>query len=153
MAEHPNATRIRTAYAAFAAGDLAAVLDQFDPEVVTHLAGDGQLAGFQKGRDGLSAVIANAFELTGGTQRLDVQQVFADADHAVVHVRERATRAADGVTLDVQEVHLLALGADGRMREFRDIPADPDRHDAFFDGRRRNRVRAHSPARLDLICG
>ncbi len=135
MAEHLNATRIRTAYAAFAAGDLAAVLEHFDPDVVTHVSGDGPLAGVQKGRDGLSAVIGHGFEVTGGTQRLDVQQVFADADHAIVQVRETATRAADGVTLDVQEVHLLALGEDGRVREFRDIPADPDRHDAFFDGR------------------
>lgn len=135
MTEHANATRIRTAYAAFAAGDLATVLEHFDPEVLTHVAGDGPLAGVQKGRDGLGAVIAHGFELTGGTQRLDVAQVFADADHAVVHVRETATRVADGATLDVQEVHLLALGADGRIVEFRDLPADPDLHDAFFDGR------------------
>lgn len=135
MAEHPNATNIRTAYAAFAAGDLAAVLARFDPDVVTHVAGDGPLAGAQKGRDGLSAVILHGFELTGGTQRLDVQNVFADAEQAVVHVHETATRAADGVVLDVHEVHLLGLGEDGLIREFRDIPADPDHHDAFFDGR------------------
>lgn len=134
MSEHVNATRIRGAYAAFAAGDLATVLEQFDPDVLTHVAGNGPLAGVQKGRDGLGAVIAHGFELTGGTQRLDVQQIFADAEHAVVQVRETATRAADGLALDVHEVHLLALGEDGRITEFRDIPADPDLHDAFFDG-------------------
>lgn len=135
MAEHPNAARIRSTYAAFAAGDLAAVLDQFDPDVITHVAGDGPLAGVQKGHDGLGAVIGHGFTLTGGTQRLEVQQVFADAEHAVVHVRETATRTADGAALDVHEVHLITLGADGRITQFRDIPADPDLHNAFFDGR------------------
>lgn len=135
MAEHPNAARIRDAYAAFAAGDLATVLQQFDPDVVTYVAGDGPLAGVQKGHEGLGAVIGHGLEVSGGTQRLEVQDIFADADYAIVQVRETATRAADGVTLDVREVHLLALGEDGLIREFRDIPIDPDVHDAFFDGR------------------
>lgn len=135
MAEHPNAERIRSAYAAFAAGDLPTVLDRFSPDVAMHVGGHGPLAGVQKGHDGVAAVVAHGLELSGGSQRLAVQGVFADDGHAVVHLRETATRAADGVTLDVHEVHLLTLSEDGRITEFRDIPTDPEVHDAFFDGR------------------
>jgi ketosteroid isomerase-like protein len=134
MAEHPNATQIRRVYAAFAAGEMGEVLERFDPDVVMYVGGAGPLAGVQKGRDGVTAVVTHSMELTGGTQRLDVQQVFADDDHAVVHVRETATRAADRAILDVHEVHLLTLGPDGRIKEFWDIPADAGVHDAFFDG-------------------
>lgn len=135
MAEHPNVTRIRQAYAAFSAGDLPSVLEQFAPDTLFHVAGTGPLAGVQKGRDGVTAVIAQSLELSGGTQRFALQNVFADDEHGVVHVRETATRAADGTALDAPEVHLLAFDADGRIAEFWDIPADPDAHDAFFDGR------------------
>lgn len=135
MAEHANVTTIRNAYTAFAAGDVAAVLALFSPDLVFHVAGSGPLAGEQKGLDGLQAVLGNGHETTGGTQRFALQHVFADDDHGVVHVRETATRAADGVVLDVHEVHLLRLDADGLITEFWDIPTDPDVHDAFFDGR------------------
>lgn len=135
MAEHPNAIHIRRVYNAYAARDLTAVAEQFAPDLTFHVGGDGPLAGVQKGREGLAAVIAHSLETTGGTQQFELHNVYADDEHAVVHVRETATRAADGVTLDVEEVHLLALGDGGLIEEFWDIPSDPDVHDAFFDGR------------------
>jgi len=135
MPEHPNATRIRETYAALAADDLATVLAAFDPDVVLHVGGSGEMAGDHKGLDSLAEVVGHIIELTGGTWRLTVQNVFADAEYAAVHVHETATRAADGAVLDVYEVNLLRLGPDGRVVDFRDIPADPITHDAFFDGR------------------
>jgi uncharacterized protein len=134
MAEHPNVPRIRQAYTALAAGDLPTVLGQFAPDVIFHVGGDGPLAGAQKGVEGATAALVHGFEVTGGTQRFDVRNVFADDDHAVVHVRETATRAADGVTLDVEEVHLFSFNDEGLVAELWDIPADPTTHDAFFDG-------------------
>lgn len=135
MAEHPNVARFRHAYAALAAGDVPTVLEQFAPDIIFHVGGDGPLAGAQKGREGATAALVHGFEVSGGTQRFDVRNMFADDDHAVVHVRETATRAADGVTLDVEEVHLFAINADGLIAELWDIPADPNVHDDFFDGR------------------
>ncbi|MCA1846465.1 MAG: nuclear transport factor 2 family protein [Actinobacteria bacterium] len=135
MAEHPNAVRIRQTYAAFAAGDLPAVLERFAPDTVFHVGGNGPLTGDHKGREGVTTTIVHSLELTGGTQRYELRNVFADNDHAIVHVREIATRAADGVTLDAEEVHLIGFDADGLIADFWDIPADPDTHDDFFDGR------------------
>jgi ketosteroid isomerase-like protein len=135
MAEHPNVARIRQAYARLAAGDLPTVLEQFAPDIAFHVGGDGPLAGVQKGREGATAALMHGFEVSGGTQRFDVRNIFADDEHAVVHVRETATRAADGVTLDVDEVHLFAFDTNGLIGELWDIPADPKTHDDFFDGR------------------
>ena len=134
MAEHPNVPRIRQAYSALAAGDLPAVLEQFAPDIAFHVGGCGPLAGVQKGRDSALAAVVYGFELTGGTQRFELRNVFADDDHAVIHVRETATRAADGAPLDVEEVHLFAFDSDGLIAELWDIPSEPDLHDNFFDG-------------------
>ena len=135
MAQHANAARLRDGYAAFAAGDVPTVLAMFSPDLVMHVGGDGPLAGIQKGHEGLTAVIGHGMEVSGGTQRFEMQNVFADDEHGIVHVRELATRAADGKGLDVHEVHLVSFDENGLIAEFWDIPDDPDVHDGFFDGR------------------
>lgn len=134
MAQHPNAARLRDGYAAFVAGDIPTVLALFSPDLVLHVGGDGPLAGVQKGHEGLMAVVGLTMEVSGGTQKFELQNVFADDLHGIVHVRETATRAADGKELDVHEVHLVTFDDEGRIAEFTDIPDDPDVHDGFFDG-------------------
>lgn len=134
MSEHPNVARVHAAYAAFAAGDLPAVLDWFAPDAVFHVAGDGPLAGDHKGHEAITAALVQSFQMTGGTQRIDVKKVYADGEHAVVVVHETATRARDGATLDIDEVHLATLDPAGRVTDFWDLPSDPDVHDAFFAG-------------------
>ncbi|MGQ0466266.1 MAG: nuclear transport factor 2 family protein [Sporichthyaceae bacterium] len=135
MAEHPNALRIRSAYAKFATGDLPAVLETFAPDAVFHVGGEGPNAGDYKGRAAIGEQLVNGARETGGSQRFEIRGVFADDRHAVVATRETATRARDGAVIDVEEVHLMTLDPDGRIVGFWDIPADPDAHNAFFDGR------------------
>jgi ketosteroid isomerase-like protein len=135
MSEHPNATGVRAAYANYAAGDLAAVLDSFAADAVFHVGGDGPMTGAHKGHGEIVAALTQSYELTGGSQVFDLHHVYADDTYGVVHVRETATRSTDGATLDIDEVHLIVFAPDGRIADFRDLPADPARHDAFFDGR------------------
>ncbi len=134
MSEHPNAVALRHVYAAFAAGDLPTVLSAFAPDAVMHARGDGPMAGDHKGHEAITALLVGGFELTGGTQRIGVREVYADAEHGVVVVQETATRAADGARLEVAETHLVRFGPDGTVTDFWDIPADPKAHDDFFDG-------------------
>ena len=134
MAEHPNTAKIRAAYDAFAAADLPNVLEAFAPDGVFHAAGDGPLAGDHKGREAIGTALIGSFQMTGGTQRIDVKSLYADDEHAVIVVHETATRARDGATLDIDEVHLAVLDRDGLVVELWDIPSDPDVHDAFFAG-------------------
>jgi ketosteroid isomerase-like protein len=134
MAEHPNVQRIRDAYAAFAVGDLTTALKDLAPDAVFHFNGTGPLSGDRTGGDDISAGLIGVFELTGGTQKLDIGSVFADDHHGVVVLHETASRP-DGAALDVDEVHLLALDGEGRITEFWDVPNDPEAHDRFFDGK------------------
>lgn len=134
MAEHPNVQRIRDAYAAFAAGDLAASLKDVAPDGVFHFNGEGPNSGDHQGAEAIGAALISLFELTGGSQVLDIKSVFADDRHGVVVLHETASRT-DGVKLDIDEVHVLALDGEGRITDLWDLPADPEVHDKFFDGR------------------
>jgi ketosteroid isomerase-like protein len=134
MAEHPNVQRIRDAYAAFAVGDLTTALKDLAPDAVFHFNGSGPLSGDRTGADDISAGLIGVFELTGGTQKLDIASVFADDRHGVVVLHETASRP-DGAALDVDEVHVLAIDGEGRITELWDVPNDPEAHDRFFDGK------------------
>lgn len=133
MAEHRNVQRIRDAYGALAAGDLAAGLKDLAPDAVLHLKGTGPLSGDHTGVDDITTALAGLFALTAGTLTLEVASVFAGDHHAVVVLRESARRP-DGATLDVDEVHVLALDDGGRITDLWDLPSDPDAHERFFDG-------------------
>ena len=84
MPEHPNVQRIRDAYAAFSAGDLTAALKDLAPNAVFHFNGRGPLSGDHTGVDAITAALIGTFELTAGTQRLDIASVYADDRHGVV---------------------------------------------------------------------
>jgi uncharacterized protein len=133
MAEHRNVQRIRDAYAALSVGDLAAGLKDLAPQGVLHIKGSGPLSGDHTGVDAITTALIGLFELTAGTLTLDVRSVFAGDHHAVVVLREAASRP-DGATLDVDEVHVLALDDDGAITDLWDLPSDPDAHERFFDG-------------------
>lgn len=134
MAQHPNVTRVHDAYAAFAKGDLNTALGDLADDAVFHFNGDGPNSGDHKGRQAIEAALISNFELTGGTQVLNIHDIFADDLHAVVSLRETATRT-DGATLDVEEAHVLTFDNDGKITNLWDLPADPEAHDRFFDGR------------------
>ncbi len=133
MSEHPNVQRVRSAYNAFANLDLTTALKDLAPDAVFHFNGMGPLSGDHKGVEDVTAVLMAGFELTGGTQKLDVSTVFADDLHAVVSIHESASRP-DGATLDMDEVHLISFDNQGRITDLWDLPTDPDAHSRFFDG-------------------
>src|SRR3974390_2486393 len=92
MAEHPNVQRIRDAYAAFSIGDLTAALKDLAPNAVFHFNGRGPLRGHHTGVDDITSALTGIFELTAGTQMLDIANVYADDHHGIVVMRETATR-------------------------------------------------------------
>jgi uncharacterized protein len=134
MSEHPNVQRVRDAYAAFAQGDLDAALKDLAPDAVFHFHGEGPNSGDHKGDEAIRAALIKNFELTNGTQKLDLKSVYADDQHAVVTMRETASRT-DGASLDIEEAHVLTFDPDGRITNLWDLPEDPEVHDRFFDGR------------------
>ena len=78
MAEHPNATAYRRAAAAFRAGDLAAIEELIDEDVVWHIPGTNRWAGDCRGREAVAAFLA---ELVGTGFWLTEHDVFGNDEH------------------------------------------------------------------------
>jgi hypothetical protein len=133
MAEHPNVVVIRRIYEAFGQGDLVNALDGLAPECVFHFNGSGPLAGDHVGPEAIAASLIKGAEMTGGSLKLDILNIYADDLHGVVVLQESGSRP-DGATLDVAEAHVLTFDDQGRITNFWDLPSDPDAHDRFFDG-------------------
>jgi len=133
MAEHPNVQTVRNAYESFAKGDLDGALADLADDCVFHFGGDGPNSGDHKGREAIAAALIKNFELTGGTQALEVSRIFADDDHAAVVIHETASRP-DGAALAMDEVHILRL-REGKVLDLWDLPEDIQAHTAFFDGK------------------
>jgi uncharacterized protein len=133
MAEHPNVKRVRDAYAAFDKADLNGALADMADDAVFHFTGEGPNSGDHKGREAIEAALVHNYQLTNGTQKLEIHDIFADDHRGVVVLRETATRN-DGATLDMEESHVLAI-RDGKVTDLWDLPTDAEAHDRFFDGR------------------
>ncbi|MFN0283902.1 MAG: nuclear transport factor 2 family protein [Kineosporiaceae bacterium] len=102
MSAESNAALVRTMIEKFLHGDLAAVGRCFAADAVWELPGRGTLAGEYKGPDAIIGFLARAFELSGGTLRLDVLDVLA-SDTGTAHV-QRVTADNRGRQLDCVEV-------------------------------------------------
>ena len=121
MAEHPNVTRMKDGYAAFAKGDFAVLNDLFADDIVWHIGGHNQLTRDYRGRDEVYGFFGKLLELTDGTFHLDLHAVFADDEHAVALVVGTASRG--GKTTTVNEAHVYHM-RDGRVTEFWDASTD-----------------------------
>jgi hypothetical protein len=124
-----NATLVRTLIDDFLRGDLAAVAGHFHPDAVWHLPGRGVLAGEYHGPEAIVGFLARAFELSGGTLRLDVLDVMASptgGSHVQRVTAEHAGRRLDCIEILAHEIR------DGRISR---TYHRPDAHaiDAFFD--------------------
>lgn len=124
---------MRQTYDAMASGDGAAVVAAFAEDGVLHVSTHGPFGGDHKGHEAIARVLGGLFEWTGGTLRMDIEELFADEQHGVALLTETATRARDGATLSVRETHLCRF-EHGHIAELWDIPSPLDRadHDAFF---------------------
>ena len=99
MEEHPNAARVRALFAAFERADLATIQATIPVHAIWHFPGrTGQLAGTHRGRDAILQLLMRVPQLTGGTFRLELEDVLANDRHAVALFRGHGMR--DGRTLD-----------------------------------------------------
>jgi ketosteroid isomerase-like protein len=105
--EHPNATVFRRAYEAFNSGDLAAVREFNDPNVVWHVEGRSRFAGDKRGIDATLAFFGELMQASGGTFRLEVHDIVANDDHAVALVTSHIE--AGGKTVEGRAAHVLHM--------------------------------------------
>jgi ketosteroid isomerase-like protein len=121
MAEHPNVTRIKDAYTAFAKGDSAVLEDFFAEDVLWHDGGRNQVSGEYRGREAVFGLLGKLMELTEGSFRADLHAVFADDEHGVALAVLTASRG--GRSFELNEVQVFHL-RDGKVVEVWIAPTD-----------------------------
>ncbi|HUQ38756.1 MAG TPA: nuclear transport factor 2 family protein [Acidimicrobiales bacterium] len=126
---HENERIIRDAYAAMARGDGRGLATLLTPETRWIIAGQGPLAGTYAGPDAIFGLWKEIAAQTGGGLRLEVRDVLANDDRAVVLVHARGNR--DGQALDERQVAVFEL-AGGKVTTATFIYEDPVAYDEFW---------------------
>ena len=130
MGDDPNSAVVRRLYSAFRAGDNDAARDCFTEDVAWHLPGHSPLAGDYIGFDQISAEFFGRIrELTGGSFKVEVLEIFPGVDRVVI--LQRTTGERDGRTLDILVCQLMTL-RHGKIADVRGFQADQYALDAFW---------------------
>lgn len=114
MADHPNVDVIRRGYEAFSAGDMNALAEVMDENVIWHVPGNNPHSGDYKGRDETFAYYAKLGEASEGTLKVEVHDILANDEHAVGMHRDTAQRG--GKSLDTNEILIFHI-RDGKIVE------------------------------------
>jgi ketosteroid isomerase-like protein len=121
---HPNEDRLRELSAAFARGDLEALLDGCTDDVLFAVPGYASVSGSYT-RSEFPGWIQDVMERTGGTFREDIVEVVANDEHGVLLLVQTFDR--DGEHYEYQTAHLVSFTGSkiarwtehpGSMRDF-----------------------------------
>ena len=123
-------TLVRRGYAAFNTGDVATLREILSHDVVQHSPGTSQVAGIYKGIDAVLGLYAKLGELTGGTFRAQLIDVFGDGQGHVTSVHQ-TTGTRNGTTLVSRGAILFTFLGD-RVTDLLEMHADLPADDAFF---------------------
>jgi len=126
---HPNAELLRSGYEAFAKGDIPAALRTFAEDITWHVPGRSPLSGDYKGHDEVVGFFTKSMELSGGTLRVEPDEILADGDRVVVLTTVSAERK--GRSWSSPEVHLWRV-VDGKAVEFHEFQGDQQTEDEFW---------------------
>lgn len=126
---HPNEELAQHGFDAFSKGDSEALAALMADDIVFHFPGRGPLAGDHRGKDQVLANLAKQGELTGGTFRVEVHDIVANDDHAIVLTAARAER---GDRSWEDNAVLVFHIRDGKFSEAWLHPGDQYAGDEFF---------------------
>ncbi len=112
---HPNEDLLRRGYEAFGSGDMDTVRETLSPDIVWHVAGNGQLSGDYRGIDDVLGLFGRLFEMTQGNFRFDIHDIIANDTHGVVLAT--LTASVGGKDITDRQVHVWHA-QDGRGTEF-----------------------------------
>jgi len=129
MGAAENAAKIRDGYAAFNRGDVPALVELFDENIVWHFPGTSKLAGEHIGRDAVLAMLGEYGAASGGTLQATPIDVMASDDHVAGWARDTAT--AKGRTLDIDSSVIFTM-RDGKVTECLHLVHDQAALDAFL---------------------
>jgi len=124
-----NAALIRSGYEAFSRGDVQAVLSLFDNDILWHVPGRGPLSHDYHGPSEVLGFLQHFTELSGGTFRIQVDDVLANDDKVVVLCTESAQRG--GQSWSSPQVHVWTV-KDGHVAKFWQYQGDQQAEDEFW---------------------
>ena len=104
----PEQDLIKRGYAAFARGDMKAVLEFIDPEIEVHEPGGGVEPGVRRSIDGFLASIRNVQEVWEDFA-LEPEEVIELEDRLLVRVLMRGTGKGSGVPIHTRVAHLWTV--------------------------------------------
>jgi uncharacterized protein len=126
---HPNEALIRASYEAMARHDGAYLANLLAPDARWVICGEGPLSGTYTGQDEIFRVWKMVAAQTGGGLQLDIQDVLANDERAVVLVTARGERK--GHSLKERQVAIFELTG-GHVTEARFLYENPDEYDTFW---------------------
>jgi ketosteroid isomerase-like protein len=129
MSEHPNAAIVRSAYEAMARGDMPAMAEVLDEDIIWHESTPG-FEGDYRGRDQALALMGRVMqemgvEMTGIT----IHDVLASDKHTVI--LHEARLAKGGRTFTAQYVDVYHL-RNGKATEHWHLAVDPKANEEFL---------------------
>ena len=130
MLSNPNVITLMAVLEAFNRGDIDAVIDKVDPEVVYYVRGQSQVSGTFRGPHELGDVLRRIKELTGGTMSGTPDVVLADSDNVMMYIHVTGARP-DGRSYDSYQAYLYRF-RDGQLIEGQTIPVDQHAFEAFL---------------------
>jgi hypothetical protein len=130
MTVEENFDLVRRAYAAFSAGDADTLIEVFAPDIVHAVPGSSAVAGDHKGTQDVLALYGRLGELSGGSMRVELEDVLSDGGNRVIAIH-RATAERNGRTLSVREALLVTI-VDGKVAEIQDFFTDIENVNSFW---------------------
>jgi ketosteroid isomerase-like protein len=124
-----NAALITSAYDAFSRGDIPGAMAAFAEDIIWHIPGRGPLSRDYRGHAEVLGFFGHFMELSGGTFRLQVDDVLAKGDRVVVFCTESAQRG--GRSWLAPQVHVWTV-KDGKATVFREYEGDQQGDDEFW---------------------
>jgi uncharacterized protein len=122
--------RFRKGYENFGKGDLEAIREDLDPDIVWHVGGHNSLTGDYKGIDDVFTLFGRIFTETAGTLKNEVHDILANDTHGVAMIKQSAER--NGKRLETNAVHIVHYDGHGRITESWLIPEQAAESDEFW---------------------
>lgn len=124
-----NAALIRSGYEAFARGDIAGALAVFAEDILWHVPGRGPLSGDYRGHEQVLGFFGRFMHLSGGTFRIQLDDILAKGDRVVALCTESAQRG--GHHWSSPQVHVWTV-KNGRATMFWQYQGDQQSEDEFW---------------------
>lgn len=127
--KHPNALLLEKMYADFEKGDLKSMLDACSDSVTFQIAGKSKLAGKYNKTTFATEFATKLMEMSGGTIKIQVHDILASDQHAVVLASDKLTR--NGNVVEYRTAHIWRFEG-GKPVAWYEYPRDLYQYDSIW---------------------